>query len=62
MEAAAGDVVLGTSVDLWQSVAEISFDREPNGPYEPGQLIDHLENSGLVLRPARGRLFRLSRR
>ena len=62
IEGAAGDVVLGTSVDLWDNVAEVIFDCEPNGPYDAGQLIDHLEKSGLVLRPARGRLYRLSRR
>lgn len=62
IEGAAGDVVLGTSVDHWDNVAEVIFDCEPNGPYEAGQLIDHLEKSGLVLRPARGRLYRLSRR
>jgi hypothetical protein len=62
IEGAAGDVVLGTPVDLWDNVAEVVFDCEPNGPYEAGQLIDHLEKAGLVLRPARGRLYRLSRR
>jgi hypothetical protein len=48
IEGAAGDVVLGTPVDLWENVAEVIFDCEPNGPYEAGQLIDHLEKSGLV--------------
>jgi FkbM family methyltransferase len=61
VEGAAGDVILGTSVDEWRDVSGVMFDCEPNGPHEPGQLIDHLRQAGFTPLPARGRLYWLGR-
>ena len=50
IEGAAGDVILGTPIDLWEPVSCVLFDFEMNSRHPFSTVLDHLSRCGMERR------------